>query len=290
MEPTLIPALIAMGGLGALFAGGLAFADRKLRVEEDPRIGDVLDVLPGANCGGCGLAGCQDFAVKVVAGEKGVTGCPVGGQDVAAAIGRILGVDVGERVRLVARVHCRGTAGVRAVVKASYVGPASCSAKALVGGGDKACLHGCLSGGDCVEACQFDAIFMDEQGLPQVIDVLCTGCGACVRACPRDIIELHPEDRALFVFCRNRDDPRTARKVCAVACIGCSICAKKSTGAIAMKENLAVIDYARLDPGIIPIEKCSTKAIGFLRPQALATESAAGAEVAQPGHGETAAC
>ena len=261
MEPTLIPALLTMSGLGALLAGGLAFADRKLRVEEDERIG----VLPGANCGGCGLAGCQDFAVKVVAGEKDVNGCPVGGPDVAAEIARILGVEAGDSIRLVARVHCRGGNGL-AQVKASYAGPASCSAKALVSGGDKACLYGCLGGGDCVEACQFDAIFMDEQGLPQVMDVLCTGCGACVKACPRDIIELHPETHELFVFCRNRDDPRTARKVCAVACIGCAICAKKSNGAISMKDNLAVIDYARLDPGIIPIERCSTKAIGFLRP------------------------
>ncbi|HOG29065.1 MAG TPA: RnfABCDGE type electron transport complex subunit B [Vicinamibacterales bacterium] len=276
MEPTLIPALVTMGGLGALFAGGLAFADRKLRVEEDPRIGDVLSQLPGANCGGCGLAGCQDFAVKVVGGEKAVTGCPVGGPDVAAEIARILGVEAGESVRLVARVLCRGTAGEHAAVKAGYVGPSSCAAKALVAGGEKACLHGCLGGGDCVDACQFDAIVLNENGLPEVIDELCTGCGACVTACPRDIIELHPEDRQLFVFCRNRDDPRTARKICAVACIGCGICAKKSDGAITMVENLAVIDYTRLDPSIIPVDRCSTKAIGFLRPAAPVADESAG--------------
>jgi electron transport complex protein RnfB len=263
MEPTLLPALMTMGGLGVLFAGGLAFADRKLRVEEDPRIGDVLSQLPGANCGGCGLAGCQDFAINVVAGEKAVTGCPVGGPDVAAEVARILGVEVGQNVRLVARVHCRGGAGL-AATKADYVGPATCSAKALVSGGPKSCLHGCLGGGECIAACQFDALVMDEQGLPQVIDELCTGCGACVRACPRDVIALHPEDRDLFVFCRSHDDPKTSRKVCAVACIGCGICAKKSNGAITMQEHLAIIDYERLDPSIIPLDKCSTGAIRYL--------------------------
>jgi RnfABCDGE-type electron transport complex B subunit len=262
MEPTLLPALMTMGGLGVLFAGGLAFADRKLRVEEDPRIGDIASQLPNANCGACGLAGCQDFAVKVVAGEVAVTGCPVGGPDVAAEIARILGVEPGESVRLVARVHCRGSAGI-ATVKADYVGPAACSAVALVAGGSKACLYGCLGGGECVAACQFDAMFLDEQGLPHVIEELCTGCGACARACPRDVIELHPDDREIFVFCRNHDDPKTAKKVCAVACLGCGICSKKSNGGVTLQQHLAIIDYERFDPALIAFDKCRP---GVIRP------------------------
>jgi RnfABCDGE-type electron transport complex B subunit len=273
MEPSLVPALVTMGGLGVLFAGGLAFADRKLRVEEDPRIADVASQLPNANCGACGLAGCQDFAVKVVAGEVAVTGCPVGGADVAAEIARILGVEPGESVRLVARVHCRGSAGI-AAVKADYVGPATCSAVALVAGGSKACLYGCLGGGECVAACQFDAMFLDEQRLPHVIEELCTGCGACARACPRHIIELHPEDREIFVFCRNHDDPKTAKKVCAVACLGCGICSKKSNGAVMLQEHLAVIDYERLDPMLIPFDKCKP---GSIRPLHQPSEPGAGA-------------
>lgn len=268
MDASVVPALLTMGGLGAVFAGALALADRKLRVVEDPRIAQVAAELPGANCGACGLAGCQDFAVKVVEGEAAVTGCPVGGPDVAAEIARVLGVEAGESVRLVARVHCRGGAGKAVDKDAAYLGPASCSAQALLGGGAKACLHGCLGGGECVEACTFDALVMDESGLPRVIDELCTGCGACVRACPRDILELHPEDRELFVFCRSKDDPRTAKKVCAVACLGCGICAKKSDGAITLRENLAIIDYTRVDPSTIPLDKCRTGAIGLLHPQA----------------------
>ncbi|MDO8835177.1 MAG: (Fe-S)-binding protein, partial [Vicinamibacterales bacterium] len=243
--------------------------------EEDPRIAEVASQLPNANCGACGLAGCQDFAVKVVAGEVVVTGCPVGGQDVAAEIARILGVEPGESVRLVARVHCRGGAGI-AAVKADYAGPATCSAAALVAGGPRACLYGCLSGGECVAACQFDAMFLDEQRLPHVIEELCTGCGACARACPRHIIELHPEDREVFVFCRNHDDPKTAKKVCAVACLGCGICSKKSNGAVTLQEHLAVIDYERLDPALIPFDKCRPGAISRLH-QPPAQPSAPGA-------------
>ncbi|MDP2360140.1 MAG: RnfABCDGE type electron transport complex subunit B [bacterium] len=263
MDQAVLPALLAMGGLGAVFAGALALADRKLRVEEDPRIALVAAELPGANCGACGLAGCQDFAVKVVAGEKAVTGCPVGGAEVAAEIARVLGVEAGESARLVARVLCRGGEG-KAAVKADYRGPSSCAAQALVAGGEKACLHGCLGGADCVVACQFDALVMNEEGLPEVIDALCTGCGVCARACPRDVIELHPEDRELFVFCRSKDDPRTAKKVCAVACLGCGICARKSDGAITVRENLAVIDHERVDPALIPLDKCRTGALGLL--------------------------
>lgn len=263
MDAALAPALLTMGGLGLFFAGALALADRKLRVVEDPRIGKVNELLPGANCGACGLAGCQDFAVKVVEGKMEVTGCPVGGKEVAQEIATVLGVEAGDSVRLVARILCRGGTG-NAVEKARYEGPASCSAKALVAGGDKACLHGCLGGGECVEACQFDAIFMNEEGLPEIIEELCTGCGACGRACPRDVIEMHPDDREIFVFCRSLDDPKRARKVCAVACVGCGICARKSDGSVKMEEHLAVIDYERLDPDKIPFEKCRTGAIGYL--------------------------
>jgi Na+-translocating ferredoxin:NAD+ oxidoreductase subunit B len=270
MDGIVTPALLTMSGLGLFFAAALAVADRKLRVVEDPRIARVQDQLPGANCGACGLAGCQDFAVKVVGGEAEVTGCPVGGPELAREIAAVLGVEAGESVRLVARVLCRG-GHVEAQTKAEVLGPASCAARALVGGGDKACLHGCLGGGDCVQACRFDALLMDENGLPEVIEELCTGCGACVRSCPREVIEMHPEDREIFVFCRSHDDPKTARKVCAVACVGCGICARKSDGAITLERHLAVIDYERLDPASVPLDKCRTGAIGYL-----------------PGHGETA--
>ncbi|QQS36190.1 MAG: RnfABCDGE type electron transport complex subunit B [Ignavibacteriales bacterium] len=267
MDFTLIIAISTMGGLGFIFAGALALADKKLRVEENPKIAEVNEVLPNANCGACGNAGCYDFAVKVVEGKAAANGCPVGGTDVVEEISRILGVESGDTVKLVARVLCRGGNNEAAVKEgASYNGPQGCTVQALVSGGDKLCLYGCLGGGECVDACQFGAMYMDENGLPVVVDELCTGCGLCAKACPRGIIEIHPSDRQLFVFCKNEDDPKTAKKVCVVSCIGCGICARKSDGGVVMENNLAIIDYTKLDLSKVPIEKCSTKAIDLLHP------------------------
>jgi ferredoxin len=136
----------------------------------------------------------------------------------------------------------------------------------IVSGGNKMCFDGCLGGGDCVEACPFGAMIMNENGIPEVIEVLCTSCTMCVQACPRDVIEMHPEDRNVFVFCKNHDDPKKSKDVCSVACLGCGICARKSEGGIEMEENLGVINYDKLDESLIPFEKCRTGAIGHLRP------------------------
>lgn len=268
MEITLLIAIATMGGLGFIFAGALAFADKKLRVEENPKIGEVNEVLPNANCGACGNAGCYDFAVKVVNGEAKINGCPVGGQEVVDEISRILGIESSKSVKLVARILCNGglnEAKFKDGVK--YIGPEGCAVKTVVAGGEKMCLYGCLGGGDCVDACQFGAIFMNEDGLPVVIEELCTGCGQCVDACPRGVIEIHPEDRELFVFCKNHDDPKRSKEVCKVACIGCGICARKSDGSIVMKDFLPEIDYSKLDISKIPLDKCSTKAIRFIHPE-----------------------
>ena len=123
----------------------------------------------------------------------------------------------------------------------------------------------CTLCGSCVAACTFGAIEMGPDGLPVVCDDLCTACAACVTACPRHILELHPIDRDFFVFCKSHDDPKLAKWACDAACIGCGICARKSEGAIVMVDNLPVIDYDALDPSLIPLDKCKTGAIGWLR-------------------------
>lgn len=261
----LVYSLLTMGGLGAFFAAALAIADKKLRVEEDPRIGLVNDVLPGANCGACGCAGCGAYAEAVVVEGLAITKCPVGGQDVIDDLARIMGVDAGAAVKHVVRLMCRGTASV-AHTKADYDGPGGCAVQDLVSGGGKACQWGCLGGGDCVDVCDFGALEMGPEGLPVVYEDLCTACAACVTACPRDLFELHPVDREFFVFCKSHDDPKTSKAVCGVACTGCSICARNSDGAITMVDGLAVIDHDAIDPSIIPLEKCKTHAIGWLYP------------------------
>jgi Na+-translocating ferredoxin:NAD+ oxidoreductase subunit B len=264
MEFTFWIAVATMGGLGFFFAGALAIADRKLRVEENPLIGQVNEVLPNANCGACGNAGCYDFAVKIVEGKVGLNGCPVGGQDLVDDISAIMGIQAGQSIKQVARVLCKGGIKEAARKEVEYSGPQNCTVMALVSGGEKLCLYGCLGGGDCVEACKFNAMYMDDNSMPVVVDELCTGCGLCAKACPRGIIEVHPQDREVFVFCKNLDDPKTARKVCSVACIGCAICSRKSDGGVVMKDNLAIIDYSKLDLTKVPFEKCSTNAIGFI--------------------------
>ncbi|GJQ62559.1 MAG: ferredoxin [Melioribacteraceae bacterium] len=261
MDLGFIIAISTMGGLGFLFAGGLALADRKLRVEENPLIGKVNEALPGANCGACGKAGCYDFAVNVVEGKAKVNGCPVGGEETAQAVATIMGVDAGASEKLLPIVLCRGGNAEAVKKMADYYGPLSCSAMDLVSGGEKMCYYGCLGGGDCVEACPFNAMFMNEDGLPEVIEELCTGCGMCAQACPKDIIEMHPESHNVFVYCKNHDDPKTSKDVCKVACIGCGICARKSDGGVVMDNNLGIIQYDVIDPDKIPFDKCRTGAI-----------------------------
>jgi Na+-translocating ferredoxin:NAD+ oxidoreductase subunit B len=279
MDITLVIALGTMGGLGLLFSVVLAIADKKLRVEEDRLVSHIIEILPNANCGACGTAGCQDFAVKVVAGKVAPNGCPVGGPQLAKDLAQLLGVDATTSVRKVARVLCQGGDGVAVRKNVNFNSADTCAAMALVAGGDKQCYYGCLGGGDCVTICPSNAIFMGADRLPTVIEELCTGCGLCAKACPRDVIEIHPIDRKMFVFCKNLDDPRTAKSVCAAACMGCGICARKSEGSIRIENGLAVIDYAQLNEDIIPISQCKTKAIGYLRQRSTPVEQVAEPEI-----------
>ncbi len=262
MEITLIIAIATMGGLGFLFSSGLAIADKKLRVEENPLIEKINEILPGANCGACGNAGCYDFAVKVVEGKTQPNGCPVGGEETTNLIGEILGIKTDKTIKMIPRILCNGNKFNAVKKSVNYYGPKNCEAMSIVSGGDKLCHYGCLGGGDCVIACPFDALIMNETNeMPEVIEELCTGCGLCAKACPRNIIEMHPIDRNIFILCKNQDEPKRAKEICKAACIGCGICARKSDGGIEMINNLAVINYDKLDESKIPFDKCSTGAI-----------------------------
>lgn len=251
-----------MAALGLMFSVGLAFAYKKLKVEENPKIAEVNEALPQANCGACGFSGCRAFAEAVVSGRAEVNGCPVGGADTANLVASILGVDAGEVIKKVARLHCRGTLEA-AQPRGVYQGIPTCDAAHLVGG-NKQCSFGCIGFGDCVKVCQFDALNMGEEGLPVVIEQNCTSCGKCVDACPRNLFELHPSDQEILVFCRSEDRGPLARKLCKNACIACGICARACPEAIEMVGYLAKItDFKMIDPEKIPaIEKCPTDAIG----------------------------
>jgi len=262
MEDTLTIAILTMGGLSLFFAAFLAIADKKLRVDENPLIGKIVDLLPGANCGGCGFAGCYDYATKVVEGKASPTGCPVNTSENNIEIGKLMGIEVDTKVKMVARVLCNGGNAEANYKMTEYYGPMSCATMDILSGGEKLCFYGCLGAGDCVSACPFNAIFINPNGLPVVIDELCTGCGLCAKACPRDVIEIHPIDRNIFIFCKNHDDPKTSTQVCKVACTGCGTCARKSQGAIQVENYLGKIDYAIMDQvGRAPIELCRTGAL-----------------------------
>lgn len=260
----LIP-VITMAALGFFFSTGLVFAYKKLKVEEDPRIEQVSELLPQANCGACGYSGCRAFAEAIAKGEELPSGCPVGDEEMAGQIAEALGIEAGEVIKKIARLHCRGTTDA-AKASGEYCGISTCYAAHLVGG-NKQCSYGCLGFGDCVQVCQFDALFMDEQGLPVVIEEKCTACGQCVDACPRNLFELHPLDQNIIVYCRSEDRGPTARKVCKNACIACGICVRACPEAIFMENNLAKIsDYKKIDEEkILAIEKCPTNSIGRLK-------------------------
>lgn len=271
---SLIISVTSMGSLGAIFATGLALANKKLHVEEDPRIQAVLEWLPGANCGGCGYPGCANFAENLVAGQVELSTCPVCDDDSRTEIAAILGVDATTGERLIARVMCQG-GNREAVLKADYRGIENCAASLLLGGGDKLCEYGCLGFGDCIEACPFDAMYMGENGLPVVIEANCTGCGKCVEACVRDVIEMHPVSHKIFVLCKNQDDPKTARKLCTRACIGCQICVRAAgEDNMFMDGDLAVVNYDRygIEP-VLPTDKCPTKCLVILDAERETTES-----------------
>ena len=250
MTTIIVWTIAILAGLGLLLAVVLFAVATKFKVEEDPRIDEVEKAMPGANCGGCGFAGCRAFAdsaVKAPDIEKQF--CPVGGIVVRARVAAILCYVVKTKAPFVDVVRCNGSCENRPRIN-NYDGLQSCRVKAALFSGDTGCSYGCLGCGDCVEACQFDAIHMDlSTGLPVVDEEKCTACGACVKACPKYIIELRakgPRGMRMFVSCVNKEKGPVAKKACAVACIGCGICERTCMhDAITVENNLAYIDFGK---------------------------------------------
>lgn len=265
----MIYAVVSLSAIGLVAAVVLYFIAQKFKVIEDPRIGIVEESLPAANCGGCGFAGCRNFAealVRKAEDEKSIEGlsCPVGGADVMNKVAAILGLEAEETEPLIAVVRCNGSLK-NAPAKVKYDGPATCAFTHNLFAGTSGCAYGCLGLADCVTACAFDAIYMDEEsGLPVVKDN-CIACGACVKACPRSIIELRAKgkkDRRIYVCCVNKEKGGPARKNCSVACIGCGKCVEACAfDAITLINNLAYIDFekCKLCRKCAPV--CPTEAI-----------------------------
>lgn len=212
-----------MGGLALFFGTILAYSYRFLRVEEDPRIDVIEDALPGSNCGACGAPGCRAFAERLVAGDAAPGNCTVSSQEYVDFIAGLLGVDAGRSEKRVARLHCAAGEGLVRDL-ADYRGVPSCRAAMVVNSGSRACAWGCMGLGDCERACTFDAIHMNEDGLP-VVDVdKCTACNDCVEVCPLNLFTLEPLSQRLIVQCNSPLTGERARNICRVACDGCERC------------------------------------------------------------------
>jgi Na+-translocating ferredoxin:NAD+ oxidoreductase RNF subunit RnfB len=266
MNDILLYTIVSLSAVGVAAAIILYFVAQKFKVYEDPRIDEVENILPAANCGGCGFAGCRAFAEALVKSDAfdGLY-CPVGGNDTMKEAAGILGREAEEQAPLVAVVRCNGSCENRPQ-RNVYDGAPTCAIQSSLYGGETGCEYGCLGLGDCVASCDFDAIHMNPvTNLPEVTDDKCTACGACVKACPNDIIELrkkNKKDRKIYVSCVNHDKGGVARKSCKVACIGCAKCFKVCPfDAITMDNNLAFIDSEKCKLCRKCVIECPTNAI-----------------------------
>lgn len=288
----ILVAVIALGAIGLVSATVLYVCSKKFAVKEDPRVGEVAALLPQANCGGCGFAGCSGLAVALVkgadAGSLEGLSCPVGGQEVMGKVADLLGMAIANSEPMVAVVRCNGTCANRPKV-AEYSGLRTCAAMHSCGAGETACGYGCLGCGDCVAACQFGAISINpETGIAEVDEEKCTSCGACVKACPRGIIELRKKGRRLYVSCVNKDKGPVAMKACKAACIGCGKCQKECQfDAITVANNLAYIDPVKCRLCRKCEKACPTHAIVSVNfPAPRVKEEVAAANVEQESKGE----
>ena len=253
--------MLSMGALGLVLGALLALASKIFAVEKDEKAEAIAEVLPGANCGSCGFAGCSAYASAISKDGARINACSPGGQNVADAIATILGVESEAVEEKVAVIRCQGTKDV-ATDKYDYTGIEDCGVIAtLQGAGQKACDYGCLGFGSCVKACDRGAISI-ENGIAVVDTDKCGGCGECVAVCPKKLIEVVPKKTKYIVKCQSCDKGAQMKEKCSVGCIGCKICEKNcEAGAITVVNNHAVIDYSKCTACGICAEKCPKKII-----------------------------
>ncbi len=266
MELTnLIAPVVSLGGLGIVFGLLLGYANDKFKVDVDERIPLVREALPGANCGGCGFAGCDAYAEAVVSGTVKPNKCTPGGAMAVEKISNILGVITEMNDPTAAYVKCKGTCTI-AKEKYTYQGIMDCNQAVInPGGGSKACEFGCLGLGSCVKVCQFDALEIID-GVARVNEEKCTSCGACVNACPKGLIEITPVNSRVRIQCNSKNKGKEVMDTCGVGCITCGLCVKNCPEqAIIMTNNLPVIDYSKCVNCGICVGKCPKKTIEDLR-------------------------
>ena len=255
---SILTAVAAMAGLGMVLSIVLGLAAKVFYVYVDPRIESILDILPGANCGGCGYAGCNDYAEAIVLHGASPNLCVAAGPATTEGVCTLMGMSAQLGERKVARIFCQGD-DHHAVKRFEYSGAEDCRAAIVSTGGDKACGYGCVGLGTCVRSCPFGALTMGDNGLPLVNEFLCTGCGNCVQICPRHIPQLIPASQKTANLCSSHDAGKTVKQVCSSGCIACGICTKKCPEkAVSMSDKLAVVDGNSCTGHMVCIEKCPT--------------------------------
>ena len=263
----MITTILLVAFLGLLFGLILAFASQFFAVEQDERIAQIEVILPSANCGACGYPGCSAFAVAVAKGEAPVTGCIPGGDNVSHQIADLLGEEPSESEPMMAVVHCAG--GTKeAKERAIYDGIEDCWAAELAGGGSKECSAGCLGLSSCVKVCAFDALHITDNGIALVDPEKCTGCGECVAACPRNLIEMIPKSQKIFLACNTPDRGSKVKKYCSVGCTACTLCVKASPtpGSIEMQGNLPRLATHTTESFVASKYKCPSNCFTDLIP------------------------
>lgn len=234
--------IFALGG--ALIGSLLAIASEYYKVKTNPVVEALTETLPGANCGGCGFAGCSGLATAISKGEAQTTACTAGGVETARRVAKIMGVDFTGYKNNKAFVKCSGCADITAK-KYLYVGSDDCVSASKLGGGEKECTYSCLGFGSCVKECRFDAIKIVD-GIAKIDREKCTGCGRCAVICPKKVIDMIPENSTYAVTCSSKDKPAFVKAVCEVGCVGCRICVKKcKSDAIDFENNLAIINQEK---------------------------------------------
>ena len=259
MDPLILQSTLWIGGIGLVSAIALAVADTYLSMPEDARVVKVTQLLPGVNCGGCGYAGCSDYARAIVLQGAEVSLCAPGGEACANAVAALLGKAVVALENHTALVLCCGD-DTDTTRRAAYNGINDCAAAQATAGGDKGCTYGCLGYGTCGRICPVNAITI-RNGLAKVDKHKCIACGKCVTACPRKLIKLVPAAAGIHVLCTSKDKGPAVKKVCDTGCIGCRLCTKFADGAIAMDGFLAVVDYSKPLTNEETIAKCPTHCI-----------------------------
>ena len=266
MQKIIIASVLSLAVLGLIFGCGLGIASKVFEVKTDPKVAEISEILPQVNCGACGYAGCTAFAEAVVKGGATPTGCLPGGPEVAKSIGMILGVAVDLQTPPVATILCTRKKGVKK--RGVYDGISDCRAAVTLGENIYECAYACLGLGTCARVCPFDAIYMNQEEMPAVVEERCTACGLCVENCPVNIIRLTPRDHYVHILCVSTEPIKIRAKVHKPgACIGCRKCVKTCPyDAISMINGVAVIDYQKCTNCEKCIPVCPTTAIHKVRP------------------------